>query len=61
MTIRLTPEQSALYEDKENPWASYRIEEDIIELLDRQNITEQVVVTLDTGAIVFAVYKGELA
>jgi hypothetical protein len=61
MTIRLTPEQSALYEDKENPWASYRIEEDIIELLDRLNITEQVVVTLDTGAIVFAVYKGELA
>ena len=60
MTIRLSAEQSALYEDKENPWASYRIEEDIIERLDRDNITGPVVVELDTGAIVFAVYRGSL-
>jgi hypothetical protein len=58
MTIILTPEQSACYE--EGGWSSYRIEETIIEDLDRQNITESVVVTLDTGEILFAVSKGVL-
>ncbi len=56
MTITLTPEQSALYE--EGGWSSYRIEESIIEDLDRQHITESVVVTLDTGEILFAVTMG---
>jgi len=59
MTIILTPEQSALYE--EGGWSSYRIEETIIEDLDRQNITEPVIVTLDDGQILFAVSKGEIA
>jgi len=59
MTIILTPEQSALYE--EGGWSSYRIEETILEDLDRQNITEPVIVTLDDGQILFAVSKGEIA
>jgi hypothetical protein len=59
MTIILTAEQSVLYE--EGGWSSYRIEETIIEDLDRQGITDPVVVTLDDGSILFAVYKGVLA
>ena len=58
MTIILTPEQSALYE--EGGWSSFRIEETILEDLDRQHITEPVVVTLDDGSILFAVAKGEI-
>jgi len=58
MTITLTPEQSALYE--EGGWSSFRIEETILEDLDRQHITEPVVVTLDDGSILFAVAKGEI-
>jgi len=58
MTITLTPEQSALYE--EGGWSSFRIEETILEDLDRQHITEPVVVTLDNGSILFAVAKGEI-
>ena len=56
MTITLTPEQSALYE--EGGWSSYRIEESILEDLDRQHITESVVVALDTGEILFALSMG---
>ena len=56
MTITLTPEQSALYE--EGGFSSWRIEEDIIELLDREGITEQVVVALDDGSIAFAITAG---
>jgi len=56
MTIILTPEQSALYD--EGGWSSWRVEETLIEDLDRQGITEPVVVTLDTGEILFAVSKG---
>ena len=58
MTITLTPEQSALYE--EGGWSSFRLEETILEDLDRQHITEPVVVTLDDGSILFAVAKGEI-
>jgi len=58
MTITLTPEQSALYE--EGGWSSFRLEETILEDLDRQHITEPVVVTLDNGSILFAVAKGEI-
>jgi hypothetical protein len=61
MTIKLTPAQSALYKDKENPWASYRVEEDVIELLDRLNIHGPVTMTLDTDEVIFAVFKGGLA
>jgi hypothetical protein len=56
MTIRLTPEQSALYE--EGGFSSWRIEETIIEDLDRQNIEETVIVALDDGTVLFAVSKG---
>ena len=56
MTIPLAPEQRALYE--EEGWSAWRIEETVIEDLDRQNITEPVVVTLDTGEILFAVTMG---
>jgi len=58
VTIILSPEQSALYE--EGGWSSYRIEETILEDLYRQNISESVVVTLDTGEILFAVSKGTI-
>jgi hypothetical protein len=58
MTIRLTAEQSALWD--EGFWSARRLEDDIIEQLDRDNITEQVVVTLDTGEVIFAVYRGRL-
>ena len=58
MTITLTPEQSALYE--EGGWSSFCLEETILEDLDRQHITEPVVVTLDDGSILFAVAKGEI-
>jgi hypothetical protein len=56
MTITLTPEQSALYE--EGGFSSWRIEEDIVELLDREGITEQVIVALDDGSIAFAITAG---
>ena len=56
MTIILTPEHSALYD--EGGWSSWRVEETLSEDLDRQGITEPVVVTLDTGEILFAVSKG---
>jgi hypothetical protein len=57
-TIILTPEQSALWEV--GGWDSYRIEETIIEDLDRQNITEPTIITLDTGQVLFAIYRGRL-
>ncbi len=59
MTITLTPEQSMLYE--EGGYASWRIEEDIVERLWRDNITGPVVVTLDDGSILFAVSQGVIA
>jgi hypothetical protein len=56
MTIYLTPEQSALYD--EGGWSSWRIEETVIEDMARLNITAPVIVRLDTGALVFAVVSG---
>ena len=56
MTIVLSPEQSALYE--EGGFAAWRVEEDVIEDLERRHITEPVVVTMDTGEILFSVIKG---
>ena len=56
MTITLTPEQSALYE--EGGYASWRIEETIIEDLEHANITEDVTVCLDDGRVLFLVTKG---
>ena len=56
MTIVLTPEQAETYDL--GGWSSYRLEETIIEDLDRENINETVIVTLDDGQILFAVSKG---
>ena len=47
MTIRLSAHDSAAWES--GGWLSLEIQESIIEDLDRQNIPESVVVTLDTG------------
>lgn len=59
MTITLTPEQSALYD--EGGYSSWRIEETIIEDLERQNMTEDVTVCLDDGQVLFIVTKGVIA
>jgi len=45
-----------LYE--EGGFSSWRLEEDLIEDLDCQSITETVVVALDTGEILFAISQG---
>ena len=56
MTITLTDEQSILY--LEGGWDAYRIEEDILDHLDRQHITEPVAVILcDGSAVAFYVTK----
>jgi hypothetical protein len=52
---RLTAEQSQCWD--EDPWSSWRTEEEVIEDLEARNITEEVIVLLDTGAVAFAVYK----
>jgi hypothetical protein len=57
MHLTLTPEQSQIWE--EGGFSSWRVEEDVIELLDRQGITEQCVVTLDDGSIAFAITPPE--
>jgi hypothetical protein len=56
MTVILTPEQSALYD--EGGWDAFHIEERIVEDLIQQGITEPCVVTLDTGEILFAISAG---
>lgn len=55
MTIRFTPEQSATWEAGGR--AAYILEETLLEALEREGITEPVVVELDTGAVAFALYK----
>jgi hypothetical protein len=56
MTIRLTDEQSILYLD--GGWEAYRVEEDILDHLDRLGITEPVAVILSDGsAVCFYVTK----
>jgi len=54
--ITLTSEQSARWE--EGAWSSWRIEEDILEDVIRHNITEPVIVHLDTGEVLFAISQG---
>ena len=52
MTYRLSQEQTDLYE--EGGWSSWRIEEDVIEDLDRQGITAAVaVIQYDGAAVLF--------
>jgi hypothetical protein len=59
VTIRLSAHDSAAWES--GGWLSLEIQESIIEDLDRQNITESVVVTLDTGEVLFAITQGGIA
>jgi hypothetical protein len=59
MTYILTPEPSMRYE--EGGFSSWRVEEDVVEDLERRNMTEPVVVTLDDGSILFAVLKRVIA
>jgi hypothetical protein len=56
MTIILTDEQSILY--LEGGWDAYRVEEDVLEHLDRQGVTDPVAVVLSDGsAVAFYVTK----
>lgn len=52
MEYWMTPAQAALYD--EGHFTAWRIEEDILEDLERRGITEEVIVLLDTGAVAFA-------
>jgi hypothetical protein len=53
MTYPLSSQQSVQW--IEGNWLAYEIEETVVEDLDRAGIHEVVVVTLDTGAVAFAV------
>jgi hypothetical protein len=53
MEYQLTPEQSQLWE--EGGWSAYRIEEDILEAIERHHIHEAVVVMLNSGAVAFGI------
>jgi hypothetical protein len=56
MTLILTNEQSLLYLD--GGWDAYRVEEDVLDYLDRQSVTEPVAVVLsDHSAVAFYVTK----
>ena len=55
MKITLTPEESARWD--EGGFAGWRTEEDILERLDREQITEPVVVVLATGEAAFWVTR----
>jgi len=56
MTLILSPEQSALYE--EGGWPSQRLIETLCEDLERAEITAEVVVQAENGAILFALTGG---
>ena len=56
MTIILTPEQSALYD--EGGFPAWRVEEDIREDLERRNMHDDVVVEDAHGNVLFAMTRG---
>jgi hypothetical protein len=56
MTLRLTPAQSLTYD--QGSWEGWRLEETLIEDLERQGITEDCVIETDTGAILFTITRG---
>ena len=53
MQITLSPHQAALWDG--DPWSSYRVEEDLLEQVERQHITEPVAVLLPDGRTAFAI------
>jgi hypothetical protein len=56
MTITLTDEQSLLY--LEGGWDAYRVEEDVLDDLARQGVTDPLAVVLsDRSAVAFYVTK----
>jgi hypothetical protein len=58
MTIRLTDEQSIAYLD--GGWEAYRVEEEILDYIDRKGVTEPVAVLLSDGIVGFYVADGEV-
>ena len=55
MTYWLSQAQTELYE--EGGWAAWRVEEDVLEDLDRQHVQEPTVVVLADGIVAFWVTK----
>jgi hypothetical protein len=58
MTLRLTPEQAALFD--QGGFSAWRIEEDMVELADRQHLQEPLIVLLPDGTTAFAVSQGTI-
>ena len=58
MTIILSPEETARWE--EGGWLSLEIQETVLEDIERQHITEPVVMTLANGTVAFGVTGGEV-
>jgi len=58
MTYHLNPYQTALY--LEGSWSAFRVEEDVLDHLNANDISDFVLVVLATGETAFLVTSGEI-